>query len=74
MYIKKTSFISDILKFKSAQNTMFIYEDKRITKDYSNQLHRLNNLDSSNLQKTVNAANDQITNISWIIGIKKEFE
>ncbi len=74
LYIKKSSFISDILKFMSAQNSMFKYEDKRISKDFSNQLHRLNNLDISNLKKTVNAANDQITYISWIIDNKKEFE
>ena len=64
LYIKKSSFISDILKFMSAQNSMIKYEDKRISQDFSNQLHRLNNLDISNLKKTVNAANDQITYIS----------
>ena len=53
---------------------MFKYDDKRISKDVSNQLHRLNNLDLSNLKQTVNAANDQITYISWIIDNKKEFE
>ncbi|MGL5640420.1 MAG: DNA-binding protein WhiA [Mycoplasmoidaceae bacterium] len=74
LYIKKSNYISDILKFMSAQNSMFKYEDQRISKDFTNQVHRLNNLDISNLKKTVNAANDQITYISWIINNEKEFD
>ena len=54
-----------------AQNSMIKYDDKSISKDFSKQLHRLNNIDISNLEQTVNAGIDQITYSSWILANKK---
>lgn len=68
LYVKKSESISDILKYINANNSMFAYEDKRIYRDYSNQMQRLNNLDVSNLKKTVDASNEQI---KWIKSIKQ---
>ncbi|MGL4647511.1 MAG: DNA-binding protein WhiA [Mycoplasmoidaceae bacterium] len=74
LYVKKSNYISDILKFMSAQNSMFIYEDKRIFKDFANQVHRLNNLDISNLKKTIDASQSQIKYINWIMNHEEEFK
>ena len=69
VYVKKSENISDVLKYMGAVNSMFIYENKRIYRDYSNQLQRLNNLDISNLKKTIDASNEQI---KWIHTIKND--
>lgn len=66
IYVKKSEHISDLLKYMNAQESMFLYEDKRIYRDYSNQIQRLNNLDISNIKKTINASNKQILYINEI--------
>lgn len=66
VYIKKSESISDILKLMNATESMFEYEEKRISRDYTNQMSRLNNLDISNLKKTIEASHDQIKNIEHI--------
>lgn len=54
LYIKKSELISDFLKNLGAINSMFKFEDSRIQKDFTNQFNRLNNLDISNIKKTIN--------------------
>lgn len=66
IYIKKSETISDTLKIMGASNCMFEFEEKRIYRDYSNQMSRLNNLDISNLKKTAIASNKQIKYIKFI--------
>lgn len=66
IYIKRSESISDILKLMNATESMFEYEEKRISRDYTNQISRLNNLDISNLKKTIEASHDQIKNIDYI--------
>lgn len=68
LYVKKSENISDLLKYMNASESMYLYEDKRIYRDYTNQMQRLNNLDISNLKKTVDASVEQI---KWINEIKK---
>lgn len=65
-YIKKSESISDILKLLGATENMFEYEEKRISRDYTNQMSRLNNLDMSNLKKTIMASHNQLQNIEFI--------
>ncbi|MCF0217651.1 MAG: DNA-binding protein WhiA [Malacoplasma sp.] len=65
-YLKKSEAISDILKLMGAIESMYEYEDKRITRDFKNQNVRLNNLDISNLKKTVVASKLQVDNIHKI--------
>lgn len=66
IYVKKSENISDLLKILGANNSMFEYEDKRISRDYTNQLSRLNNLDLSNLKKTTKASINQIYQIEFL--------
>lgn len=62
IYIKKSESISDFLKIIGAVDSMFKFEDSRIRKDFTNQVNRLNNLDISNIKKTINFSKE-ITNI-----------
>ncbi|BAC43972.1 DNA-binding protein WhiA [Malacoplasma penetrans] len=66
VYIKKSESISDILKLLGATESMFEYEEKRISRDYTNQMSRLNNLDMSNLKKTIEASHIQLQNIEYV--------
>lgn len=52
-YIKKGDYISDFLKIIDVEKTLFSFEDERIKRDYSNSITRLNNIDVSNINKTV---------------------
>lgn len=66
VYVKKSEAISDILKLLGANESMFEFEEKRISRDYTNQMSRLNNLDISNLKKSIFASRNQINNIEYI--------
>ncbi|MDE6894528.1 MAG: DNA-binding protein WhiA, partial [Malacoplasma sp.] len=66
VYVKKSESISDILKLLGANESMFEFEEKRISRDYTNQISRLNNLDISNLKKSIDASRSQIHNIEYI--------
>ena len=60
-----------MLKIFNANNNMFLLEEHRIENDFVNTCQRLNNLDVSNLSKTINA-NNEINHI--ITEIKKTRE
>lgn len=66
VYVKKSEMIADILKYINTTDALFEFEDKRIYRDYSNQVQRLNNLDISNLKKSVESGNEQISIIKKI--------
>lgn len=67
MYFKKAEIIGDILKIINASDSLYEWEDLRINRDFNNSLRRLNNLEVSNLQKTI------ITNKA-MIGIIKDLK
>lgn len=71
LYIKRSEGISDTLKLLGAIDSLYHFEDFRIQKDFSNSLQRINNLDISNINKTVIAANNQI---KWINLIKSNYQ
>ena len=71
LYIKKANDISDFLKIISATNSIQKLEDVIISRDSNNQIHRLNNLDISNMTKTVNSANEQVKMINAIKNSKE---
>ena len=70
IYIKKASEISDFLKCIGAINSMYKLEDTIISRDLSNQVHRLNNLDVSNINKSTKAGESQVEMIKKIINTK----
>lgn len=69
LYFKKSEYLSDILKIMDTEESMFIFEDIRIQKDFSNSLQRLTNLEVSNINKTIIAAQQHIEVIK---NLKKE--
>ena len=69
LYFKKSEAISDALKLLGAIDSLYKYEDFRIQRDFSNSLQRINNLDVSNINKTIIAASKQI---KWIQTIKNK--
>ncbi len=70
LYLKKGAEISDFLKIVDAKDSLYYLEDKIISRDLSNQVHRLNNLDISNISKSTKAGNEQIRIIKEIYNTK----
>lgn len=70
LYVKRSEHISDIIKLFNATETLYIFEDFRIQKDFSNSLQRMNNLDISNINKTIIASHNQIM---WIQTIENKY-
>lgn len=66
IYIKKFEKISDFLKAISVSNSLFKFIDNTINRDFNNNINRLNNIDLSNIQKSINANNKHISNIKFI--------
>ncbi len=66
LYIKKASLIADFLKLIGAFETLIRFEDVRIMRDYSNSLHRANNMDVANQMRTNKAASEIIEVIQYI--------
>ncbi|WP_027120595.1 DNA-binding protein WhiA [Mycoplasmopsis lipofaciens] len=65
-YIKKHEKIADFLKAIIAIDSLFIFEDKSIQRDFDNSLNRINNIDIANIKKVTNAYNKHIKNIEYI--------
>ena len=63
-YIKESERISDFLRLTGAINALFTYEDERIKRDFVNSITRVMNMDIANQNKTLEAANKQLTSIS----------
>ncbi|AGM25743.1 hypothetical protein SSYRP_v1c01470 [Spiroplasma syrphidicola EA-1] len=66
-YIKKAILVSDFLKLIDAVNNVLEFENTRISRDITNSINRLNNIEISNQQKAIKAAEEQITMINYLI-------
>ena len=74
VYLKEGDAITSFLRVIGAHNALMAFENVRVIKDMRNQVNRLVNCETANLQKTVNAAVRQvecITLIARTIGIDK---
>ncbi|HBM81903.1 MAG: DNA-binding protein WhiA [Clostridiales bacterium] len=74
VYIKEGEQIVDLLNIIGAHRSLLNLENVRIYKEMRNNVNRLVNCETANLNKTVNASVRQIENIKLIgrtIGIKK---
>lgn len=71
LYLKEKEVIADMLNFLNCKETFFEYHDAIILKDKKNQLNRQMNCESANMDKTVNAAVDQVIAIRKLIEDKK---
>jgi len=67
VYIKESEKISDFLRVINATNAILEFEDVRILRDMYNSANRIRNCEIANLNKTWDAAREQIDNINLII-------
>ena len=67
VYVKDSESISDFLALIGAHEATLDMENMRVIKDVKNNVNRLVNCETANLQKTVDAAVRQNENISYII-------
>ena len=66
VYIKDSEKISDFLKVIGTYNAVMYYENIRVLKEQKNITNRLNNCEQANIDKVVEAANNQIKQIEYI--------
>lgn len=64
VYIKESERISDFIKMLNATNALFYFEDIRIYRDHKNMTNRLNNCEQANVDKSIQASNEQLKLIS----------
>ncbi|QWC00015.1 DNA-binding protein WhiA [Mycoplasmatota bacterium] len=65
-YLKEAERIADFLRVVGANNALFEFEDTRIKRDFKNSINRVINCDIANEKKAMDAANEQLKNISII--------
>lgn len=66
VYLKEGQEIVDFLNVIGAHNALMKLENIRIMKDMRNQVNRIVNCETANLEKTVNASLRQVDNIRFI--------
>lgn len=71
LYIKDGEEISKFLALIEANKAVMLFEDIRIKKEIKNNVNRLVNCETANLNKTINAAVDQVNDIKLIQKLKK---
>ncbi len=73
VYLKDGDAITTFLRIIGAYNALMVFENVRVVKGMRNQVNRLVNCETANLQKTVNAAVRQVNCIKRIFA-HKSFE
>ena len=71
LYIKEGEEISRFLAFIGANKAVLEFEDIRITREIKNNVNRLVNCETANLNKVVNASVNHINDIKLIQNLKK---
>lgn len=71
LYIKDAEEISKFLALLGANRGVLAFEDVRITKEVKNNVNRLVNCETANLNKIVNASVSQVNDIKLIQRLKK---
>jgi len=74
VYLKESEQIVECLNIMGAHTALLEFENTRIYKEMRNQVNRLVNCETANLNKTVNASLRQVENIRYIamtVGINK---
>lgn len=66
VYLKESDQIVKCLNITGAHTALLNFENRRIYKGVRNQVNRLVNFETANLNKTVNAAVRQLNNINYI--------
>lgn len=66
VYIKEAEQIGDILNIMKAHQQFFAFENVKMKKEFRNRTNRINNCDSANTDKIVNASQRQLAAIKKI--------
>ncbi|MDD4027963.1 MAG: DNA-binding protein WhiA [Bacilli bacterium] len=66
IYIKEAEKISDFLKILKSNECLMNFENMRIYRDQKNRINRINNCEQANVEKTINSALKQISEIDYI--------
>lgn len=74
IYFKGSEYIADLLNIIGAHKSLLQLENIRVMKEMRNNVNRVVNCETANLEKTVNASMKQIQNIEYIqntLGLEK---
>ena len=71
LYLKEGEEISSFLALMGANKAVIKFEEIRVLKETRNNINRLVNCETANLNKTINAAMSQIEDIKWLKDHKK---
>ena len=71
IYIKEAEEISKLLAFIGAGKSVLNFEEIRVMRDTRNNINRLVNCETANLNKTINASVEQIKQIQYLEDNKK---
>ncbi len=63
VYVKAAEKIADFLRCIGAEQCLLEFENERISRDFANNVQRLNNVDVANEVKSMKAANSQLEDI-----------
>lgn len=66
VYIKAAEKIADFLRCIGAENNLLSFENERISRDFTNNVQRLNNVDVANEVKSMKAAKAQLEDIETL--------
>ncbi|HRX91610.1 MAG TPA: DNA-binding protein WhiA [Candidatus Izemoplasmatales bacterium] len=66
VYVKEAEKIADFLRVSGATNSLFVFEDNRIKRDFKNSINRVINCDIANEKKAIEAAKKQLEYIEII--------
>lgn len=66
VYIKAGDKVADLLRLVNASNMLMAFEDQRISRDFYNQMRRLDNCELANEMKSMKAAENQLEAIDII--------
>lgn len=70
VYLKEAEQIIDFLNILGAHGQLLDFENVRIMKEMRNKTNRINNCDSANLDKTINASARQLEHIRLIESVR----
>lgn len=71
LYLKEGEEISSFLALIGASKAVIKFEEIRVLKETRNNINRIVNCETANLNKTINAAVNQIEDINWLKKSKK---
>lgn len=74
LYVKEGEEISKFLAFIGANNSVLKFEEIRVIRDMRNNVNRIVNCETANINKTINASLKQIEDIKFIIKMNKFHE